>query len=348
MKSLHDSAVEAVGNFLYEIHFPKLSDEFPLLLVDALNTMSNYKEEGVLLFPEVIVTTDIETLISPIPSRLKLDISSGITSEFSLKDALKITAPHCVDGWVIYVEISTTKFTFGLVNSEISELSQTVRNHILSNEIDVAVPFFYMRRVGNNLLRLESKKDKWLVISSGLSKPLSIDNNDLKKFAVHCVKDTAENIKPILLPYLEKILAETMQKGHGNLVAIVKSNSEAIKTLKDNLPDGKYLPVPLNLFKSNIEIENEIVSPEEINQQSARRIKSLYSTMMNQDGITVISSKGELICFNLFVKPSNAQEVTGGARSRAFETMKASNYFDACFFKSQDGNERLWEKLNDN
>ena len=51
------------------------------------------------------------------------------------------------------------------------------------------------------------------------------------------------------------------------------------------------------------------------------------------------------IAFRIAAANENV-EVVGGARSRAFEVMKASNVFCCCFYKSQDGNEKIWSKSN--
>jgi len=70
--------------------------------------------------------------------------------------------------------------------------------------------------------------------------------------------------------------------------------------------------------------------------------------MLHHDGVTVFSSKGKVLGYHVFVKPdgSEKEEIVGGARTRAFEVLKLSNVFESCFYKSQDGNEKIWS-VND-
>ena len=65
-----------------------------------------------------------------------------------------------------------------------------------------------------------------------------------------------------------------------------------------------------------------------------RLYASIVQSMLNHDGLTLFTTTGKLIGYHIFVKPdTNEQgEVVGGARSRAFEVMKASKVFCCCFY----------------
>jgi hypothetical protein len=68
--------------------------------------------------------------------------------------------------------------------------------------------------------------------------------------------------------------------------------------------------------------------------------------MLNHDGITILSNKGKVIGYHIligdFLNPGD--KVEGGARSKAFKSMENCGLFNFCFYKSQDGNIKIWQK----
>ena len=66
---------------------------------------------------------------------------------------------------------------------------------------------------------------------------------------------------------------------------------------------------------------------------------SLLQGMLNSDGIVIFDDRGRLLGYNCFVKVTQAANVIGGARKRAFATLvnKLGNGLQAVFMQSQDG-----------
>ena len=67
--------------------------------------------------------------------------------------------------------------------------------------------------------------------------------------------------------------------------------------------------------------------------------------MLNHDGITIISNKGKIIGYHILIDNylNDGDVVVGGARSKAFKSMENCGLFNLCFYKSQDGNLKLWQ-----
>jgi hypothetical protein len=66
--------------------------------------------------------------------------------------------------------------------------------------------------------------------------------------------------------------------------------------------------------------------------------------MLNHDGITVFTNKGRLIAYHLLIGIYEKKEqiLIGAARTKAFASMQNSQLFLSCFYKSQDGNIKIW------
>lgn len=68
--------------------------------------------------------------------------------------------------------------------------------------------------------------------------------------------------------------------------------------------------------------------------------------MLGHDGITILTTDGKILGYHLLIGDHSKPEddADGGARTKAFNSMRNCEAFDACFFKSQDGRIKLWQK----
>ena len=140
-------------------------------------------------------------------------------------------------------------------------------------------------------------------------------------------------------------MAQVLREGHGNLVGVVTDRLEAITAARAAFTDGKLLDNPIDLGEPLVRavgVDRHLQS-EAMTLLTAR--KSLVKSFLGQDGITVFTTKGRIIAFNVFVKSGpETPQIVGGARTRAFFAMQQLGIFTVCFFKSQDGNEKFWRK----
>ena len=147
--------------------------------------------------------------------------------------------------------------------------------------------------------------------------------------------------------YFEKIIGVALIAGHGNLIGVVGDDPASIEKLKNRHGDGIYLSQPIDICE--LVVQSEEQDSREAST-SNRLHASLVQSMLNHDGATVFTSTGKLLGYHIFVKPDGTEEgeIVGGARTRAFEILKLSNVFDCCFYKSQDGNEKIWSVTHGN
>jgi hypothetical protein len=344
--SLRQNVIDLIRHFLFAEKFPNY-DYLVEGILNLIDSMSAYKEEGKDLFPEIFITTNIESVLETLPFCKIVEIASDTPTAGEFEKILKLCAPLSKKGWVTFINVSDEIISYGLVSTEISELSPTFREQVIGelsgNNQNYAI--VYLHNVGNKSVLLQGINNK-AVICLALRSEGPNRGKELNKLCKAITKDMVSIIRDISTAYFEKIIGNATSIGHGNLVGVVKESKSALTLLRNKHPDGIYLSVPIDFIEM-------LQASEEQKTREASTVNQLYSSllqsMLNHDGITIFTTKGRLIGYHLFVKSDGIEEsdVTGGARSRAFEVMKQSQVFYCCFYKSQDGIENIWSLEND-
>lgn len=342
-RSLRSHVLDLIGSFLYEEKFPNSLhlQEGILNLIDAT---SSYQEEGEELYPEIFITNDIEAVLRTLPFCKRVEIATKTESVLEFSKALKLCAPLSKDGWVIYISVNNGDMKYGLVSAEISELSPTFRKQSVGelSENGGEYAIAYLEYAGNKSVLLRGS-EKSALICLGLSEPDTLIGEALKTVCKATTKNIEYPYKEACVSYFEKLIGNALIKGHGNLIGVVEDEFENIEVLMKSHPDGIYLSEPIDICEFVRQSEEQKTREA---STSNRLHSSLCQSMLNHDGVTVFTSKGRLLGYHIFVKPkgSENEEINGGARSRAFEILKLSDVFSCCFYKSQDGNEKIWSK----
>ncbi len=339
-ESLRQNVLRSIGNFLYNEGFKKCSTT-PEGILEVINLISDYHEEGVSLFPEVIITNSLK-FFETIPNK-EVVISEDELSVVSFKKAIKLCAPLAKDNWIIFIEVGDARIKFGLISAEMAETSLSIYNQTVG---DLKVEYqgstiAYIRNVGQKCVELAGLKTK-LLVSLSLEVMRERGHNEISTIVSEITKDCNENIRVHITTYLEKLLYSSIRGSHGNLISILNRNI-SMDALKEEEQDGTYLPLAID-FEALV--GESIESPSRETSVNLNAYASIVRGALSQDGIVVFTSKGELIAFHLIIKPrkNDGQEIVGGARTRAFSHMINSKLFSACFFKSQDGNLKIWKE----
>jgi hypothetical protein len=340
-RSLRVNVLDLIGKFLFDEGFSR-NLHLPEGILNLIDLTSAYHEEGEELFPEIFITNSIDSVLETLPFSKIIEIADAETTVSEFNQVLKLCAPLSKDGWVIYINVNDSRMSYGLVSTEISELSPGFRSQAVGelSENKDQYSIAYLQNVGNKSVLLKGSETQAL-ISLSLSSNSTSFGEELSAICRSISSDIDQNYRKTAESYFEKIIGEAAIVGHGNLVGVIKDDNGSLLALKTRHPDGIYLKTPIDLSEL-------LISSEESNSREASTVNRLYSSivqsMLNHDGLTVFTSSGKLIGYHIFVKSSENEnvEVVGGARSRAFEVMKASSAFCCCFYKSQDGNERIW------
>jgi len=338
--SLKEDTLSAVGAFLYDENFPT-EPNLKEGILELINLISDYHEEGQKLYPEILIVTDWDYFKSISNREIVVNRADLVSSEFS--HILKLCAPLAVGNWNIVIEVKNNQLKFGLIDAEIIETSpslyeQTVgRLGVIQEDYSLA----YIRNIGSKTVELIGQKSR-LIVSLDLTELNLEESNDIQNICEEITSNCDEELKETINTFITKTLNEAIRIGHGNLIAIVKDDDDAIKELKDKFDDCIYLERPIDFQEYIRNCELEKSNDTSVNLLSHSK---LMISMLNHDGITIATNTAKIIGYHMFIpKIDGDVDVNGGARTRAFQSMINSNNFSACLYKSQDGKSKYWKK----
>lgn len=341
--SLREEILSSVGNFLYEEGFKKDSITKEGLL-EILDLISDYHEEGNKLFPEVLVTNSLD-FFKTIPNK-ELIIFTGALRVMEFKAAIKLCAPLAVNSWIIFIEVKDDTIKYGLISAEMTETSPSIYDQTVG-KLRVEYPeatIAFIKNLGQKTVELCGLKNR-LIVSLNLEKPKEFSYNEIEELCKITSEKCDDQIKVNTETFFQKIIDESLKQGHGNLIGIIDDDNEHIENIKSTLKvnGGIYLPNPIDF--------GELIKESELtkNSESSINLKahaSILRGMLNHDGITIITNAGRVIGYHQLIDSyiNEGDDLNGGARSKAFISMQNCNHFICCFYKSQDGNLKIWKK----
>lgn len=338
--SLTESVSSSIGNFLYIEQF----QADPIIkegILDIVNLISDYHEEGRALFPEVLITSDLDFFKS-IPNK-EILINETELSVDEFKNIIKLCAPLAINNWIIFIEIKNKRLRYGLVSAEMSDTSPSLYNQTvgaLKEDIpDIAIA--YIKNLGRKTVEIAGLKTS-LIISLNLEDAKGYTQNEVSQLSAQITESCDEKYRVNVNTFFEKIIDEGLKEGHGNLIGIIEDNEEIINDLKEKLRvnGGIYLPTPIDFEELIIYSEEQKDNESSIN---LRAHSSILKAMLSHDGITIMSNKARVIGYHMLIDPyvNEGDIMSGGTRSKAYLSMQNCKFFKCCFYKSQDGNIKI-------
>jgi len=83
-------------------------------LVDLINQLVYYKEEGRALYPEIDIFDNLDLVKKVVPTNQFCHIGSDTKTKDTMLKALKKCAPLSENGWAIYILRKASSFEYGL------------------------------------------------------------------------------------------------------------------------------------------------------------------------------------------------------------------------------------------
>lgn len=331
--SLRETVSAEIGTFLLNNGFALAENAknpiFQEELVSIANSLSDYYEEGTHLYPEVLLTNNLEN----IPFFMIFVFFEGQLEHKSLSRAIKMCAPLCNDGWCIFLEVNNAGIRWGMINCEQKITSLSLLDN-LTLFADKDHKFVLIHNIGAKTVEMKpANGTNAYVVSLSLN---GIDNVQHLHLNSLCKVIGEQCEDKLFCEFMEKILSYALQIGHGNLIAVVKENDD-IK-VPDSLTEGvSLLEEPLDLYRSYIEFkksEKSLVAHEYL-----KKMTSLLVAMLNHDGICLFTTKGKLIGYHYIVdnKVSAQEVIVGGARTKAYKKLCSLESIYAVLMKTQEG-----------
>lgn len=305
-------------------------------LVELVNQLVNYKEEGKDLFPEIYIVDDIELILKTLPMSQHCFIGEGEKTKETMTRALKKCAPLTDADWSIYIQRNEESFGYGVFRAGASILSVPIEESLINNGSE-EIKAVLLHQISDKLIEIKGIKNDSLIISFGgreesENSPLENQNEFIKTI----VNKVPSSIKEPTINFYKKVFNEILKVEHGTLAcAINHTKKEIPKKLEDGIVLKERIDIP--------ELISDLLEKNDLQANSI--LNGFYSIiigMMQSDGITVFTNKGEIAAYNVFVKhPSKIAKTntSGGARSRTFLTLcnMIGNGIEAAYIQSQDG-----------
>lgn len=318
----------------------KVTDsKFRLFLQDTIPTIVSqllfYREEGRFLYPEVYIFKD-RSVLKVLPEVQIHKISEEEVTDDTVRKAIKKCAPLCENKWSIYLLISDEVIEYGIFSGG-EGLTSVHREDCLLDDITSVQLIVCIRVVRDKLISVRNKGNHLLVFFD-ITDEHEVEDIDVKQ--KQFIKQTLNQVQGVDLDphvnFLRRLFTHVLRYGHGTLACVIDRTTEVNSLFED----GIILPDPIDFIP--------LLGPYSGIKPAIREgLYELLSGMLQSDGITVFTNDGKVLAYNVFIKLNENQKnqkPMGGARSRAFHSLKDNEKVLAAYMQSQDGNIHVHEK----
>lgn len=305
-------------------------------LPELISQLLYYKEEGKALYPEIYIFDDLEFVKKVLPNFQFCFIGTGDKSKDTMLKALKKCAPLAENDWAIYILRKESSFDYGVFRAGTSILSVSISESLIDEKMD-GFKAILVHQVAEKLIEVKGIKAESLLISYGSQEQIKNSPTDHQlRFIETIVLQVKQELRDQTINFFKKVFLEVLQRGHGTLACVINHKK---KELPKKLNDGIALEQRIDIPK----IINELLDKNDLQANSKLEGQfSLIMGMLQSDGITVFTDKGEVASYNVFVKHPESllkSKTSGGARSRTYLTLceMIGNGIESAYIQSQDG-----------
>lgn len=339
--SLYKESLISIDTFLKSIDMPT-SPQICEGLVTIVNLISDYKEEGTSLSPDILLINTAAFFLT-LPYQHHIALGNEEIHEKSFPMAIKMCAPLSDNGWIMYLLLhDESHFEYGIVNVSLTQMSVSLFNQVIDTPQYLA-SCAYIRNVGNKVVELCSVSSHCTIALNLNCYSTRLEDNLLSLSKI-ILKDAGEGfpIQDEAVTYIKDMFISALNHGHGNLIAVTDNIGKLQE--EKHLNGGIFLSERIDFTKLLLD------NYQQHTDQSATTLSAfthLTISMLNFDGITLFDTTGKVVGYHFIVDNNNLQTgkaIVGGSRTRAFEALTKINGIKACFMKSQDGNIIYFEK----
>ena len=282
--------------------------------------------------PQVYLTDNIDALINMLPEGEKVPLSSTTSDINGVEEILKISAPLAIGDWRVFVQPSQGGMDFGVFRGSANPISVGVDEVVLSEQQEAIV--VKAHRVAEECVQIRSSKGLHHHIYFNHRReegpPPMQHIEDLVESMVRGVDDAE---KEPVQSLLARTLTSSLLKAHGCMLAVT-SMRKPPKVLSG---DAVLLDEPIDfpLLIRELKKDGRTGTMRYVVERKAELVEGMISS----DGITLFDEHGRLLGYRCFIHVPRAGRVTGGARRRAFVTLRShvGRGISAAFMQSQDG-----------
>lgn len=333
--SIHTNLSEALASFLKK---EKLQgNETKQALTSLIAVLSDYREEGQRLFPEIFIFDDVSNILQTLPNSERVVIGSGRQAPATLGIALKRCAPLAQWGWSIYVLRTAATFEYGLLRCGHSALSLTASD-LLIEQGDESLPALLIRHISYHTIEICGACGNSIRIHFGAVEHAGEDPLvAITELCGSIIMNVPANLQEQVRNFYFRVFAGVLRSGHGCLAAVLQGK---VKQLPLQFRDGVVIRPALDVTEK---VGSLLKTNDCESDTRLRATAALIRGMLCTDGLTLLRSDGSVPAYNIFIRSEKeiGKEVVafGGARRRAFKTLCSwlGSDLRSAFFLSQDG-----------
>jgi hypothetical protein len=307
------------------------------LIAGIVSQLAFYTEEGVVMTPSVFICSSVARLVQLAGVGEYIPLSGTVSLDAAGSKLLKAAAPLCSGNWRIYVErVADGKSCKYGIFCGTSDPSSLTIDEVVLDEYTETFPVVRISQSATN--KVEVRTNTGDGIEFRFNNDENVDEIKVHENISALSNEISKDCGPLSELFsrcLDRMLSSAIKSCHGTLIAVVPC---AAKFAPQKLADMVALEPPFHLYDR---LKRHLEDGKSAESVSRLQVASeLVSGFISSDGITVFNSAGYVIGYRSFVNSnSGGKPVVGGARSRAFEAIKAmvGTELTAVFFRSQDG-----------
>lgn len=305
-------------------------------LAELVLSYATLQEEGAPLFPAVFILKSTDYQVQPFEEAEFLLLGKATFTLNAVQKLFKRCGPLAAHPtWSIMLIVGDSSFRYGLsrIDSEepiSSPLASSRRSQTFQD------PILKLSRLGLNFIEIAGCSFTSFIDVGPTDLTGVNPQSAVASLAAMATNDCELATRIYIYEFYQRVGYSMLHSQGGTLIVVLKQDS----LVPDFLEDGVHLAEPIHIHEL---IEAVLNSTEK--HMSYRRLDAfagLVLSMARMDGITVLTSGGDLLGYNFFIKSeyfSDDDERIGGARRRAYETLitQGRDSIAGVFYKSHDG-----------
>lgn len=291
-------------NRVIDEHFEnQMKPEVVRGILSVVHKITSYQEEDKTFSFRIAVGTEkCESMAAPCFYPIKRIPISCEDLEKAVIKAIKNVAVFCAKDGDMYLYQQKDEILCGVYFTALVETGK-IEERMLNN----GVVIFESIREGFLALKV---KDKIYGLNLTLDKSVNKINVPDSYISEECC-------------YWDGLFRHIKSSVHGTILLVVKPEWKAAS-------DDSFMNTPEEICGINISYDSK---------DKNENCRELFFSMLDFDGITIIDTNGQVRSYHNFCKSKTDADVSGGARTRAFESLKKCDNpnYKAIYFQSQEG-----------
>lgn len=312
-------------------------------MIEIAASVARHHEEGVQLFPQVYICENTEEFRKQVPDGELYMLGESSDVRQGVTKAMKKCSPLVSRDWEIIIEVNAKGCRFGIFKSSSVPTALSLETTYFSGELDTLPAAIRVSCKRPSVVTFRSDCGKSLTVcfthDEVSAESLISPADQLAEHILTEVRD--EPLREATSVFLVKIFQQALKGSHGTLVSVVDKKWADEKQLPQLFADGVKLVPCVDIVGAVRNLRGSSGNLEAI--CAPLSYYELVRGMLTFDGITVFSSDGRIIAYNVFVNaPSTTslpRDQISGARKRAFDVLRDNlgETVLAAFYQSHDG-----------